>query len=142
ASCIMSMAGTDVGSGGIVQPVAMGLSSMPLLGDVASVEDVWFSVLENSNKRLRHVPQITGLPIFYTQEVEEKARTDSRDNYISVLDATPNVLERVFSENTMQGIEDYFINKKFWANNHGILGVMYLNELPNRQNRPCANFYF
>ena len=142
ASCVVSMAGEEVGSGSITSSVAMGLSSLPTLGDSASMEDVWFSVLENSNKRLRQVPQITGFPEFSIHGVNAIARTDTRDKYLPILDATPNVLERVFSENTMRGIEDYFIKKAFFANHHGILGVMYLNELPNRQDRPCANFYF
>ena len=142
ASCVVSMAGGEMGTGSITKSVAMGLPSLPILADAASMEDIWFSVLENSNKKLRQVPQITGFPVFSIYNIEEIARIDTRDKYISILDASPNILERVFSENTMQGIEEYFIERKFLANNHGILGVMYLNKLPNRQDRPCANFYF
>lgn len=139
-SCVVSMAGPEEGTGVISEAVAKNLHTLPFLGENPSLEDVWFSVLEHSNKKLRQIPQITGLPVFYTQEVEKKARTDAKDNYISVLNA--NILEKVFSEDTIQGIETYFVDKIFWAKQCGILGVMYLNKLPNRQERPCANFYF
>ncbi|MBR3604299.1 MAG: hypothetical protein IKL48_06490 [Elusimicrobiaceae bacterium] len=139
ASCVMSMAGREVATGAITKAVASGLSSLPFLEERPSVEDVYFSVLENSNKRMRQLPEITSFASLNTVFVEQVA------NYKSVrtfFEEEKPLLEHLFSPYTIKGIEEFFRSGRFIANSHGILALMYLTKFPDRQDRPCANFYF
>ena len=135
-ACIMSMAGKEEGTAAITEPVARGLSSMPQMGKRPSVEDVWFSVLENSNARLTQKPQISAfwIPIFLCEE--------ERENLKVFFQKEEKLFKRMFSAKSLSGIEEYLESGNYIANSMGVLGVLYLKKLPVRESRPCANFYF
>ena len=168
ASCVMSMAGKHVGSGYITEPVAKGLRTMPTLAKKASVEDVWFSVLNHSVKQLAHVPLITGMPNivhwvptpgalarrlfpnikdFPTESIS--SRWEQMSVTIAELESGRQFFaknaawfERVFSPQALEGISAYLKDGRFMAISSPAASVFYLQAHPKRKDRPCANFYF
>lgn len=135
-SCIMSMAGKAPGTGAITIKVAENLENTPFLGDKLSVEDIWFSVLEFSNQRLRQIPAISLFPAPAGQEIFPNKQDKP------FFEENRDLFNGIFSEQSIQGVEEYFGNNFFKANSMGIIGVQYLRKFPARETRPCAQFYF
>lgn len=135
-ACVMSMAGKQDGRASITEAVSQGLPSMPKIGKKPSVEDVWFSVLENSNVRLTQKPPISAfkIPIYLSKE--------QREDLNVFFQKEGKLFQKMFSDKSLKGIEEYLKSGRYVANSMGILGVLYLKQLPARESRPCANFYF
>lgn len=168
ASCVMSMAGKNIGSGSINEPVAKGLRTMPTLAQKASVEDVWFSVLNQSVKQLAHVPRITGMPAivhwvpvhgalakyFFSNRrafpLESTARrweqmsvsAEALESGRQFFAKNMALFERLFSPQALAGISAYLQDGHFVAISSPAASVFYLQTHPKRKDRPCANFYF
>lgn len=146
SSCVMSMAGKQSGSGSITSAVAENLFSLPTVSEQASVEDVWFNVVNHSVKKLRQIPLISGhsLPVRYGGSFVEDLVFSQNDLSKWKLFYNENVtlFTHLFSQEACSGIGEFFSSGKFRASNIGVLGVLYLNAHPNPKDRPCANFYF